>query len=80
MKYIFLVTIFCTVPLNVFAQKYICWAKPTKEALNKCESKRTCRGTGTYSWHAKKRVAEKFALSSCNKEFGTCYLEYCERY
>lgn len=57
---------------------YVCWAKPTNEALKKCRKNNTCSGAGTWAWHPKKKSAESLAVKTCNKEFGQCILEYCE--
>lgn len=68
---------FNTVASAKHPRTFVCWASPTEKAKNECKS---CSGAGTYAWHSKRVVAEKLAVSSCEKEFGdnNCVLEYCE--
>jgi len=60
-------------------QAYICWAKPTAEAVKRCEESRTCNGSGTYAKHLKKIEATRLALALCAEEFGSCELDYCDK-
>jgi predicted negative regulator of RcsB-dependent stress response len=58
---------------------YTCWAKPTAESLKKCEKNNSCNGAGIYAQHLKLEESARIALVACNKEFGKCELDYCEK-
>lgn len=63
--------------LGMFSDIHVCWANPTKDAIKKCGDK--CNGSGTYGWGKTKTIAKQSALKLCNKEFGKCKIDYCEK-
>ena len=61
-------------------QEFICFASPTKRALERCQMKGTCRGAGTFGVHPSEMQAARLALQLCDKEYeSVCDLDYCEK-
>lgn len=58
---------------------YICWASPTPQVIHNCEKNNKCDGSGVYAWHNNLNIAKKTAINFCNKKFGSCTVDYCER-